>query len=87
MAKKLMVSTLTNKIYLTNVRQDKKNPELYIATGEKQDYTDEAIRAVFEWFMNNHKQNEPNEAFEIRFKNCPYVLTMTKERDPNEKTD
>lgn len=78
MAKKLMVSTLTNKIYLTNVRQDKKNPELYIATGEKQDYTDEAIRAVFEWFMNNCK---PNEAFELRFKDCPYVLTMTKERE------
>lgn len=82
MAKKLMLSPLTNKIYLTNVRQDKKNPELYIATGEKQDYTDEAIRAVFEWFMNNHKQNGSTEAFEIRFKGCPYVLTMTKECDP-----
>ncbi len=79
MPKKLMVSPLTNKIYLANVKQDKKNPELYIATGEKQDYTDEAIRAVFEWFMNNHKENEPKGAFEIRFNNCPYVLTMTKE--------
>ena len=47
-----MVSALGNRIYLTNVRQDKENPSLFIATGEKQDYTDEAIRAVFEWFMN-----------------------------------
>lgn len=81
MAKRLMVSPLSNKIYLTNVKQDKNNPELYIATGEKQDYTDEAIRAVFEWFMNNHQQNEPNEAYEVRFPDCPYVLTMTKEQE------
>lgn len=86
MAKRLMVSGLTNKIYLTSVRQDKKNPNLYIATGEKQDYTDEAIKAVFEWFINNFKQNEDNEAFEIRFPNCPYVLAMTKEREDNVNT-
>ena len=79
MTKRLMVSNLTNTIYLTNVKQDKKDSKLYIATGEKQDYTDQAIRAVFEWFMNNHKENEPSEAFELRFPNCPYVLTMTKE--------
>lgn len=79
--KKLMVSPLTNKIYLTNVKRDKNNPDLFVSTGEKQDYTDEAIRAVFEWFMNNHKENEPNEAYEIRFNNCPYVLSMTKERE------
>ena len=46
--KRLMVSPLTNKIYLTNVKEDKKHKGLYIAQGEKQDYTDEAIRAVFE---------------------------------------
>ena len=46
--KRLMVSPLTNKIYLTNVKEDKKHEGLYIAQGEKQDYTDEAIRAVFE---------------------------------------
>ena len=48
------------------------------AQGEKQDYTDEAIRAVFEWFMNNHKQNEPAEAWEVEYADCPYVLRMVK---------
>ena len=36
--KRLMVSPLTNKIYLTNVKEDKKHKGLYIAQGEKQDY-------------------------------------------------
>ena len=81
MAKRLMVSPITNTIYLTNVREDKKHAGLFVATGEKQDYTDEAIRAVFEWFMNNHKENEPAEAFEVKFKDCPYVLTMTKQKE------
>lgn len=76
--KKLMVSTLTNKIYLTSVKEDKKHKGLYIAQGEKQDFTDEAIRAVFEWFMYNHEQNEPAEAWEVEYKNCPYVLRMVK---------
>ena len=83
LAKRLMLSGLTNKIYLTRVRQDKNNPYLYIATGEKKDYTLEAIRAVFEWFINNFELNEDNEAFEIRYPNCPYVLAMTKEREEN----
>ena len=39
---------------------------------------DEAIKAVFQWFMNNHKQNEPNEAFEVTFKSSPYILRMIK---------
>ena len=76
--KRLMVSPLTNKIYLTKVKEDKKHEGLYIAQGEKQDYTDEAIRAVFEWFMNNHKQNEPAEAWEVEYADCPYVLRMVK---------
>jgi hypothetical protein len=77
--KQLMNSILGNKIYLTAVKPLKDNPKLFVSTGKKEDYTDEAIRAVFEWFMNNHKQNEPNEAYEIRFTNCEYVLRMTKE--------
>ncbi len=77
--RRLMVSALTNRIYLTDVKEDNKHSGLFIATGKKEDYTDEAIRAVFEWFINNHKENEPAEAYEIRFEGCPYVLTMTKQ--------
>lgn len=77
--KRLMVSAIGNRIYLTNVRQDKKKPSLFIATGEKQDYTDEAIRAVFEWFMNNCKDDN---AYEIRYNGVPYVLSMKQEKEP-----
>ena len=78
--KKLLVSTLTKTIYLTdNARPIKDDPKGFIATGIKEDFTDEAIKAVFEWFMVNHKENEPNEAFEVRFKKSPYVLQMFKE--------
>ena len=76
-----MVSALSNRIYLTNVRQDKKNPSLFIATGEKQDYTDEAIRAVFEWFMNNCKDDNAYE-YKIRYNGVPYALSMKQEIEP-----
>ena len=76
--KKLMVSALTNKIYLTKVKQEKEDSNIFIATGEKEDYTDEAIRSVFEWFMNEHKKNEPNGAYQVSFPSADYVLTMTK---------
>lgn len=66
--KKLFVSRLTKTIYLTDT-----------STGKKENFTNEAMRAVFEWFMLNHKENEPNEAFEVRFKNYSYVLQMFKE--------
>lgn len=78
--KRLMVSMLGNRIYLTNIKQDKDNPKISISSGKKEDYTDEAIRAVFEWFMNECKRNEPNQAYEIRFPSTDYVLTMRKER-------
>ena len=77
--KRLMNSTLSNKIYLTAVKELKGRPGLFVAQGKKGDYTNEAIRAVFEWFMNNFKRNEPSEAYEVRYPKYPYVLRMTKE--------
>lgn len=76
--KKLLVSDITKTIYLANARPIKNYPNLFEASGEKQDFTNEAIRAVFEWFMQNFKENEPNEAFEVTFGDCPYVLRMIK---------
>lgn len=81
--KKLLVSDITKTIYLTNAKQVKGCSDLFETVGEKQDYTDEAIRAVFEWFMLNFKENEPNEAFEVKFGNCPYVLQMIKRGENN----
>lgn len=79
MDKKLLVSDITDTIYLTNAKPIKGLNGCFEAVGEKKDFTDEAIRAVFEWFMKKHKENEPNNIFEIRFSNCPYVLRMSKE--------
>jgi hypothetical protein len=84
--KKLLVSDITKTIYLANVKPVKNNPHLFETIGEKQDYTDEAIRAVFEWFMKNFQENEPNEAFEVKYGNCPYILQMIK-REPKESED
>jgi hypothetical protein len=76
--KKLLVSDITKTIYLANAKPIKNHPNLYETVGEKQDFTDEAIRAVFEWFMRNFEENEPNEAFEVTFGDSPYVLQMVK---------
>lgn len=84
--KKLLVSDITKNIYLTNAKPLKGLPNMWEAVGEKQDFTDEAIRAVFEWFMKNFQENEPSEAFEVKFRNCPYILQMIK-RESKESED
>lgn len=75
----LGVSPLTNTIYAGKSKDKVNGISEWI--GKKEDVTDEAIKAVFEWFMNNFKENEPSEAFEVKFTNCPYVLTMTKNNE------
>lgn len=84
--KKLLVSDITKTIYLANAKPLKGCPHCWETVGEKQDFTYEAIRAVFEWFMANFKENEPNGEFEVRFRNCPYVLQMIKQ-EPKESED
>ena len=72
----LGVSLLTNTIYAGTSKDCGNGLKKWV--GKKHDVTDEAIKAVFEWFMNNHIENEPNEAYEVRFEGCPYVLRMVK---------
>lgn len=83
MSKKMMVSDLSHTIYYGNVKYIGNG--VFKQVGKREDVTDEAIRAVFEWFMKNLKDNEPNEAYEVRFTNCPYVLRMTKESEGMKK--
>ena len=80
--KRLMVSPLTGKIYLTSVK-DMGNGN-FLSTGKQEDYTDEAIRAVFEWFMHQIKNAENANGYTIRYKGIPYVLSMTAE-NPKQK--
>ena len=53
MAKGFGVSPLTNTIYYGT-----QNKEKNMWTGKKEDVTDGAIRAVFEWFIGNMEGNE-----------------------------
>lgn len=78
---KTLVVDLTNTIYLAEVVPTKNDPNILTLTGDKEDMTNQALAAVFQWFINNYKENEPNEAFEVRFPNKPYVLKMVKEDD------
>lgn len=48
MAKGFGVSPITNTIYYGTL-----NKEKHMWTGKKEDVTDDAIAAVFEWFMGN----------------------------------
>lgn len=70
--KKLVVSPLTNTIYLTNVKEHKDG--LVESVGEKQDYTREAVKAVYEWFLNQARESE-DKMFQIRYGDRPW-LTM-----------
>jgi len=86
--KKLLVSPLTGAIHLGNVK-DMGGGNFKMAD-KKEDFTEEAIRSVFEKFLY-HMQTDGDkelEAYEIRYTNCPYVLKMIKEpiveEDPTE---
>lgn len=75
--KKMMVSDITHTIYYGKVKEVENG--VFKSVGSREDVTDEAIRAVFEWFMKNIQDNELAEAYEVKFKGIPYVLRMTKE--------
>lgn len=70
MAKGFGVYPLTNTIYYGTV-----NKEKHMFTGIKEDVTDDAIKAVFEWFIGNMKGNDE---YMITFKNTPYELVMRR---------
>lgn len=77
--KKMMVSDITHTIYYGEVKEVEKG--VYKSVGKRENVTEEAIRAVFEWFMKNFQDNEPNEAYEVKFQGVPYVLRMIKNTD------
>lgn len=66
MPKGFGVSPITNTIYYGALNEEK-----HMWTGKKEDVTDRAIAAVFEWFMGNmdgHKEysiSYPNTRFEL----------------------
>lgn len=83
MNKKLLVSPLTNHIYLVDAGNLDSIGEGVLAES-KFDVTDNAVRSVFEWMKGN--LGEDTDAFALRYKNEPYVLEMRRLSD-NESND
>lgn len=72
MNKTMGVSPITDTIYYGTVKND-------MWVGKRENVTDMAIKAVFEWFMHKHSSECPDGIFEIRFPGVPYVLSMSRE--------
>ena len=70
MAKGFGVSPITNTIYY-----GAQDPEKHMWTGKKEDVTDGAIRAVFEWFIGNM---DGNEEYSIAYPSSEFELVMRK---------
>ena len=70
MAKGFGVSPITNTIYFGT-----QNPEKQMWTGKKEDVTDKAIAAVFEWFNGNMNGNEE---YSITYPSTEFELVMRR---------
>ena len=70
MPKGFGVSPITNTIYYGT-----QNVEKRMFTGKKEDVTNGAIAAVFEWFMGNM---EGREEYSITYPSVEYELVMRK---------
>ena len=72
MSKTMGVSPITDTIYYGTVKNN-------MWQGKKEDVTDMAIKAVFEWFMHKLDADEKQVAYQIKFPGLRYVLEMRKE--------
>lgn len=70
MAKGFGVSPLTNTIFYGN-----QNKEKHMFTGEKKDVTDDAIAAVYEWFIGNM---DGNDEYSITYPGTSFELVMRR---------
>ena len=64
------VSPITNRIYYGT-----QDTEKHMWTGQKTDVTDDAIAAVYEWFMGNM---ENNEEYSITYPSTEFELVMRR---------
>lgn len=70
------VSPITNRIYY-----GKQNIEKHMWVGEKTDVTDDAIAAVYEWFMGNMEDSdEKKEEYQITYPNTEFELVMRRKK-------
>lgn len=75
MSKTMGASPITNTIFYGTVKND-------MWVGKREDVTDMAIKAVFEWFIHEvDKLENGSNCFEIKFGDLPYKLQMIKEME------
>lgn len=72
MTKGFGVSPITNTIYYGI-----QDPEKHMWTGKKEDVTDDAIGAVYEWFMGNM---DGNEEYSITYQGTEFELVMRRKK-------
>lgn len=65
------VSPITNRIYYGT-----QDTEKHMWTGQKTDVTDDAIVAVYEWFIGNMASN--NEEYSITYPSTEFELVMRR---------
>ena len=65
MSKTMGVSPITDTIYYGTVKDNK-------WVGKREDVTDEAIKAVFEWFMHKLDADEKQVAYQIKFQKATF---------------
>lgn len=75
MAKGFGVSPITNTIYYGT-----QDPEKHMFTGKKEDVTNGAIAAVFEWFMGNM---DGCKEYSITYPSAEFELVMRRKDKVN----
>lgn len=84
MSKTMGVSPITDTIFYGIVKDNK-------WVGKREDVTNMAIGAVFEWFMKKLEREQEGDAdvesYQIRFPTVPYVLEMRKEEKGEEANE
>ena len=73
MSKGFGVSPITNTIYYGT-----QDPKKHMWTGKKEDVTDGAIAAVYEWFMGNM---DGHEEYSITYPSTEFELVMRRKND------
>ncbi len=79
MTKGFGVSPITNTIYYGT-----QDPVKHMWTGKKEDVTNGAIGAVYEWFMGNM---DGNEEYSITYPSTEFELVMRRKQPKKETTE
>ena len=73
------VSPITNTIYYGT-----QDTEKHMWVGQKIDVTDDAIAAVYEWFMGNMEDSEgKKEEYQITYPSTEFELVMRRKKTEN----